>query len=96
MTETQIEKDLHGCAIAVRSLHSSFDGPGGLCVKHGDLRGTFENPLSRRMTRAWSGVAVLVDVMCHVDIVRKVIGTRRELRIAREVSCNASRTVSIV
>ena len=33
------EKELNGWAIAVRSLHSTFGGPGGLCVKNGDLRG---------------------------------------------------------
>ncbi len=43
---TQMKINLHGCAIAVRSLHLILDGPGGLCVKHGDLRGTLGDPLS--------------------------------------------------
>ena len=44
---------------------------------------------------AWARVAVLPEVRYHVDIVRKVTGTRRELWIAREVSCNSSGTVSV-
>ena len=43
---------------------------------------------------AWARVAVLPEVRYHVEIVRKVTGTRRELWIAREVSCNSSETVS--
>ena len=39
-------KELHGWVIAVRPLHSSFGGPGGLCVKNGDVRGTLGDPLS--------------------------------------------------
>ena len=42
---------------------------------------------------AWSGVAVLPEVRYHVGDVRKGVGTRRELWIAREVSCNSSGTV---
>ena len=41
-------------------------------------------------------VAVLPEVRYHVDIVLKVTGTRRELWIAREVSCNSSETVSVL
>ncbi len=36
------------------------------------------------------------EVRCHVDIVRQVTHTRRELRIAREVSCKTSGTVSVL
>ena len=39
---------------------------------------------------------MLPEVRCHMDIVPKVIGTRRELWIAREVSCKTSGTVSIL
>ena len=85
---------LNGWVIAVRPLHSSFGGPGGLCVKNGDLRGLW---VTRSPTHeAWSGVAVLPEARYHVDIVRKVTGTRRELWIAREVSCNSSDTVSVL
>ena len=45
---------------------------------------------------AWARVAVLPEVQYHVDIVRKVTGTRRELWIAREVSCKSSETVSVL
>ncbi len=83
-----------GWAIAVRSLHSIFGGLGGLCVKNGDLRGLWA---TRSPTlEAWARVAVLPEVRYHVDIVRKVTGTRRELWIAREVSCNSSGTVSVL
>ena len=44
----------------------------------------------------WAGAAVLPEVRYHVDIVRKVTGTRRELWIAREVSCNSSETVAVL
>ena len=43
---TQMQIKLHGCAIAVRSLHLILGGPGGLCVEHDDLRGTLGDPLS--------------------------------------------------
>ena len=87
-------KKLSGWAIAVRPLHSSFGGPGGLCVKNGDLRGLW---VTRSPTHeAWARVAVLPEVRYHVDIVRKVTGTRRELWIAREVSCNSSETVAVL
>jgi hypothetical protein len=39
---------------------------------------------------------VLPEVRYHMDIVRKVTGARRELWIAREVSCNSSGTVSVL
>ena len=48
------------------------------------------------LTLTLTGVAVLPEVRYHVDIVRKVTGTRRELWIAREVSCNSSGTVSVL
>jgi len=61
-------------------------------VKNGDLRGLWA---TRSPTlEAWARVAVLPEVRYHVDIVRKETGTRRELWIAREVSCNSSGTVS--
>ena len=88
------EKKLNGWAIAVRPLHSNFGGPGELCVKNGDLRGLW---VTRSPTHeAWARVAVLPEVRYHVDIVRKVTGTRRELWIAREASCNSSGTVSVL
>ena len=62
-------------------------------MKYGDLRGLW---VTRSPTHeAWSGVAVLREVRYHVDIVRKVTGARRELWIAREVSCSSSGTVSV-
>ncbi len=36
------------------------------------------------------------EVRYHMDIVRKEIGTRRELWIAREVSCKTSGTASVL
>ncbi len=36
------------------------------------------------------------EVRYHMDIVRKGIGTRRELWIAREVSCKTSGTASVL
>ena len=64
-----------------------------MCVKNGDLRGLW---VTRSPTHeAWARVAVLPEVRYHVDIVRKVTGTRRELWIAREVSCNSSETASV-
>jgi len=88
------EKKSNGWAIAVRSLHSTFGGPGALCVKNGDLRGLWG---TRSPTHeAWSGVAVVPEVRYHMDIVRKGIGTRRELWIAREVSCKTSGTASVL
>ena len=39
---------------------------------------------------------MLPEVRYHVDIVRKGTGTRRELWIAREVSCNSSETGSVL
>ena len=39
---------------------------------------------------------MLPEVRYHMDIVPKVIGTRRELWIAREVSCKTSGTVSVL
>ncbi len=85
-----------GWAIAVRPLHSSFGGRGGLglCVKDGDLRGLWAT-LSPTL-EAWAGVAVLPETRYHVDIVRKVTATGRELWIAREVSCTSSETVSVL
>ena len=75
--ENTNEKKLNGWAIAVRPLHSTFDGLGGLSVKNGDLRGLW---LTRSPTlEAWARVAVLLEVRYYVDIVRKVTGTRREL-----------------
>ena len=63
-------------------------------MKNGDLRGLW---VTRSPTHeAWARVAVLPEVRYHVDIVRKVTGTRRELWIAREVSCNSSETVSVL
>ena len=44
------EKNENQWAIAVRSLHSSFGGPGGLCVKT-VTRGDFGGPSLRRMKR---------------------------------------------
>ena len=38
---------------------------------------------------------MLPEVRCHVDIVRKDTGTRRDLWIAREVSCDSSGAVSV-
>ena len=58
--ETTNDKKLNGWAIAVRPLHSSFGGPGGLCVKIGDLRGLW---VTRSPTlEAWAGLAVLSEV----------------------------------
>ncbi len=89
-----MKKQSNGWAIAVRPLHSSFGGPGGLCVKNGDLRGLW---VTRSPTlEAWARVALLPEVRYHVHIVRNVTGTRRELWIAREVSCNSSGTVSVL
>jgi len=75
-------------------IHESiFGGPRDLCVKNGDLRGLW---VTRSPTHeAWARVAVLPEVRYHVNIVRKVTGTRRELWMAREVSCNSSETVSV-
>ena len=87
------EKNENQWAIAVRSLHSSFGGPGGLCVKNGVLKGLWATLSPTH--EAWAGVAVLPEAEYHVDIVREVTGTRRELWIAREVSCNSSGTVSV-
>ena len=84
----------NGWAIAVRPLHSSFGGPGGLCVKSSDLRGLWVTLSPTH--EAWAGVAVLPEVRYHVDIVREMTGTRRELWIAREVSCKSSETVSVL
>ena len=39
---------------------------------------------------------MLPEVRYHMDIVHKVIGTRHELWIAREVSCKTSETVSVL
>ena len=83
----------NGWIVAVPSLHSSFGGPGGLCVKNGVLRGLWATLSPTH--EAWAGVAVLPEAEYHVDIVREVTGTRRELWIAREVSCNSSGTVSV-
>ncbi len=59
---------------------------------NGDLRGLWG---TRSPTHeAWSGVAVLPEVRYHVDIVRQVAGTRRELGIAWEVSCESSVSAS--
>ncbi len=92
-----MKKELNGWAIDVRSLHSIFGGLGGLgglCVKNGALRGLW---VTRSPTlEAWAREAVLPEARYHVDIVRKVTGTRRELWIAREVSCNSSGTVSVL
>ena len=67
----------NGRACAVRPLHSSFGGPGGVCVQNGDLRGLW---VARSATHeAWARVAVLPEVRYHVDIVRTQTGTRREL-----------------
>ncbi len=84
----------NGWLIAVRPLHSSFGGPGGLCVKSSDLRGLWVTLSPTH--EAWAGVAVLPEVRYHVDIVREVTGIRRELWIAREVSCKSSETVSVL
>ena len=83
----------NGWDIAVRPLHSILGGPGGLCVTSGDLRGLWVTLSPTH--EAWAGVAVLAEVRCHVHIVRKVTGTRRELWIAREVPCPSSDTVSV-
>ncbi len=87
------DTNLHAWAIAVRSLQSTCGGPGGLCVPNGGLRGLWATLSPTH--EAWSGVAVLPEVRYHVDIVRKVPGTRRELGIAWEVSCESSETVSV-
>ena len=94
MGEHKCEENENDWAIAVRPLHSLFRRPGELCVKNGDLRGLW---VTRSPTHeAWARVAVLPEVIYHVDIVRKVTGTRRELWIAREVSCKSSETVSVL
>ena len=93
MRDNKWEKRVIGWLIAVRSLHSTFGGPGALCVKNADGRGLCETLSPTHEAR--SGVAVLPEVRYHVDIVRKATGTRRELWVAREVSCNSSGTVSV-
>ena len=83
-----------GWAIAVRSLHSIFGGLGGLCVKNGDLRGLW---VTRSPTLdAWARVAEFPEVRYHVDIMRKATATRRELWIARKVTCSSSETISVL
>ena len=81
-----------GRAIAFRSLHSICGGPGGLCVKDDDLRAQWATLSPTHEAR--TDVAVLPEVRYHVTIMRQVTGTRRELWIAREVSCTSSGTVS--
>ena len=71
------EKQVNGWDFAVCPLHSSFGGPGGLCVRNGDLRGLWAT-LSPTL-EAWAGVAVLPEARYHVDIVRNVTATGREL-----------------
>ena len=62
-------------AIAVGSLRSICGGPGGLCVESGDLRGLWVTLSPTHEARI--DVAALVNVMCHVAIMRQVTGTRR-------------------
>ena len=63
-------------------------------MKTGDLRGLWVTRSPTHEARA--GVAVLPEARYRVDIVRKVLGTRRELWSAWEVSCNSSETVSVL
>ena len=72
-----MENTQHAWTIAVRSLHWSFGGPGGLCVKNGDLRGLWATLSPTH--EAWRDAAVPPEVIYHVDIVRVGTGTRREL-----------------
>ncbi len=74
---TNEKKQSNGWAIAVRPLHSSFGGPGGLCVRNGDLRGLWATLSPTHEVRR--DAAVLPEVIYHVDIVRVGTGTRREL-----------------
>ena len=62
-------------------------------MRNGDLRGLWATLFPTH--EAWSGAAVLPEVRCHVDMVRKVTATRRDVWIAREVSCSSSGTVSV-
>ena len=96
MGDHTYETQSHGSAIAVRPLHSSIGGAGGLCVRNGDSRGLWAT-LSPTL-EAWAGVAVRPEARHHADIVRKVTAAGRELWIAREVSCTScsSETVSVL